>query len=296
MRLLTILDAPSNLGLRPPEEGSVPGCYKAPGVFRDAGLLTRLGARDAGVLTAPRYRAAWVPGNVRNEADIATYARDLADRLAAILDAGELPVVLGGDCSILLGPGLALHRRPGRYGLVSLDGLDYRHPGNSTQVGAAGGESLAMVTGKGGILAELDGARPYLRPEDTVAMGIRSYDESAAEAAADGLRLIDAAEVGAGPGAAAARALAVVEPLDGFWIHLDADVLDPAVMPAVDAADPGGISFDELEAVLGGLLASPGVLGLDVTIYDPDRDPGFAAGRRLADVLVAAFGAAKTSA
>jgi arginase len=289
VRPLAILDAPSNLGLHPPEEGSVPGCYKAPGVLRDLGLLDRLGAEDVGVLTAARYRAEWKPGSVRNEAAIADYSRGLADRLAGLLDS-RTPVVLGGDCSILVGVGLALHRR-GRFGLVSFDGLDYRHPGTSEVVGAAGGESLAMVTGLGGLLAELDGARPYLRPEDVVAIGLRTNDESAAEAAADGLHLIDAPTAGADTAGAAARALEVVDrpELAGFWVHFDADVIDAALMPAVDSPEPGGLTFEQLVEILAPLVSSPRFVGLDLTIYDPDLDPGFEGGRKLADALVKAL-------
>lgn len=287
-RTLALLDAPSNLGLRPPGEGLVPGCYKAPGVLRDAGLLHRLRAVDAGVVTAGRYRPDWTPGRVRNETAIATHSRRLADRIQSLFGQGRFPVVLGGDCSILVGIGLAL-RRAGRFGLVSLDGLDYRHPGNMPEaVGAMGGESLAAVTGLGGMLAELDGLRPYLRPADTVAMGIRPYDECADEAAANGLHLIDAVTVAGAPDAAAAAALEVVEraELEGFWIHLDADVLDPEPMPAVDAPEPGGLTFHQLTAVLRVLLGSTRAAGLDLTIYDPDLDPEFSAGRRLADMLV----------
>jgi arginase len=54
MRRIAVLDAPSNLGLRPPTETSVPGCAKAPGALRDHALLARLGARDAGCLTPLR--------------------------------------------------------------------------------------------------------------------------------------------------------------------------------------------------------------------------------------------------
>ena len=65
MRRIAILDAPSNLGLRPPTATSVPGCAKAPGALRDHGLLTRLHARDAGCLTPPRYDPGdWRPGDV----------------------------------------------------------------------------------------------------------------------------------------------------------------------------------------------------------------------------------------
>jgi arginase len=55
MGRIAILDAPSNLGLRPPTANSVPGCAKAPGALRDHALVSRLGARDAGCLTPPRF-------------------------------------------------------------------------------------------------------------------------------------------------------------------------------------------------------------------------------------------------
>ena len=81
--------------------------------------------------------------------------------------------MLGGDCSILLGPMLALRRR-GRYGLAYLDGhLDFRHPGNAPELDAVAGEDLALVTGRGGALAELEGLRPLVRDADVVAIGPR---------------------------------------------------------------------------------------------------------------------------
>src|SRR5881275_2183410 len=132
MRRIAVLDAPSNLGLRPPTATSVPGCAKAPGALRDHGLIGRLAARDAGCVTPPRYDPGdWRPGDGVAHAElIAAYSRRLADRIGALIDAGEFPVVLGGDCSILLGAALAVHRRGERIGLVYVDGhADFRHPG-----------------------------------------------------------------------------------------------------------------------------------------------------------------------
>lgn len=80
-----------------------------------------------------------------------------------------------------------------------------------------------------------------------------------------------------------------VPALDGFRVHLDADVLDPSVMPAVDSPDPDGLTPAELTERLRPLLASGHRTGLDVTIYDPDLDPDGTAGALLADVAVAAF-------
>lgn len=61
--------------------------------------------------------------------------------------------------------------------------------------------------------------------------------------------------------------------IEGFWIHLDVDVLDGAAMPAVDSPLPGGIGFNDLSALLRCLRADPLARGLQVTIFDADLDP-----------------------
>lgn len=96
MRTAVVLDAPSNLGLRPPAPGTVPGCHKPAGALRDRGIVRRLGARDTGVV---------------NAAALAAYPVKPADRVERHVRAGEFPVVLGGDCSI---------RRPGRGRLCAI--------------------------------------------------------------------------------------------------------------------------------------------------------------------------------
>ena len=288
MRRIAVLDAPSNLGLRPPTPTSVPGCAKAPGALRDQGLLPRLRARDAGCLTAPRYDAGdWRPGDgVCHAREIADYSVALADRLGAIIDRGEFPVVLGGDCSILLGSALAMHRLGeavgGRIGLVFVDGhSDFRHPGNASYVGAAAGEDLALVTGRGQAdLAAIEGRRPYFRDIDVVVLGIRAQDEYRLDLQAAGIitRPVPALRA---EGAARTAQWAHEQLVDcaGYWVHIDVDVLDPAVMPAVDAPDPGGIAFAELEILLAGLVDTPHCLGVELTVFDPDYDPdgGYAA-------------------
>ncbi|MFE9560786.1 arginase family protein [Streptomyces sp. NPDC006487] len=298
MRTLVLLDAPSNLGLRPPAPGAVPGVYKLAGALREQGLLARLGAREGGVVVPPRYdRGDWKEGDgVFHAGALAAYTVALADRIEDHLRSGEFPVVLGGDCSIQLGASLAM-RRLGRYGIAAIDGsADFRHPGNEAvngPVGAAGGEELALATGRGQAdLADLEGLRPYVRDEDVRLFGLRDGDPDLPELRAAG---IFAATVGAirdrGAGPVARTALTGLQPpaTAGFWVHLDADVLDPSVMPAVDSPDPGGLIPDELAELLGVLISSPRCVGLNVTIYDPDLDPEGRAGALLADLVAGAF-------
>ncbi|MFG2714620.1 arginase family protein [Streptomyces goshikiensis] len=298
MRSLVLLDAPSNLGLRPPAPGTVPGVHKLAGALREQGLLSRLGAREGGVVVPPRYdRGSWKEGDgVFHAAPLATYTVALADRIETHLRAGEFPVVLGGDCSIQLGASLAM-RRLGRYGLAAIDGsADFRHPGNEAvngPVGAAGGEELALATGRGQAdLTDLEGLRPYLRDQDVRLFGLRDGDEDLPELRAAGMTAATVGDIRAlGASRVARAALDGLHPPEaaGFWVHLDADVLDPAVMPAVDSPEPGGLLPGELAELLAVLVGSPRCVGLNVTIYDPDLDPGLRAGALLADLVAAAF-------
>ncbi|WP_405850409.1 arginase family protein [Streptomyces niveus] len=295
MRNIVVIDAPSNLGLRPPAPGTVPGCYKLAGALREQGIVRRLGASEGGVVVPPRYdRGDWKEGDgVFNAAAIAAYTPRLADRIERHVRAGDFPLVLGGDCSIQLGASLAL-RRIGRYGIAAIDGsADFRHTGNSPSVGAAGGEELAIATGRGQAdLSDIEGLRPYIRDEDVRLFGIRDGDEDLAELAELRIPTVPVGEIR--EGGAADVAGAVLQTLeapvtDGYWVHLDADVLDPEVMPAVDAPDPGGLLPAELTSLLRVLVRSERCVGLNVTIYDPDLDPEGTAGALLADIVVAAF-------
>ena len=93
----------------------------------------------------------------------------LADAVAAVLDEGEFPVVLGGDCSVLLGTMLALRRR-GRYGLLYIDGdADFYQPEVNPLRGAASASDLAFPTGRGpDVVTDIEGRRPLVRDEDVM--------------------------------------------------------------------------------------------------------------------------------
>jgi arginase len=258
-RRWTVLDAPSNLGLRPLEPGVEPGARRLADALRACALVERLGALDAGRVEAPAWTS--LPENRRR---IPAYTAALAARLGELLRAGEKPLVLGGDCSILLGAMLALRRR-GRYGLAFVDGhLDFR----VQDVDAVAGEDLAVVTGRAeAALADIDGLRPYVRDEDVVAYGDRSGDPVPAS-----LRVIDLGALRAGEWAVPERP---------YWVHVDADVLR---LDAVDSPQPDGLSFDELAELLARLR--PGAVGMHVTIFDPDKDPDGSAAHALTDCLV----------
>jgi arginase len=285
-----VLEAPSTLGLR------TSGVERLPEALLREDLVERLGGRRAGRI-APLARSGERDSdtNVLNGAEIAEFAYRLAERVASLLDAGEFPVVLGGDCSIVLGPALALRRR-GRYGLLFVDGqADFFQP-EAEPNGEAASMDLALVTGYGPpSLTHYDGKSPLIRPADAVAFGFRDAEDQAeygSQPLPDDLRAFDLPAIRRmGIAAAADEAIGHLtrSDLDGFWIHVDADCLDDAIMPAVDFRLPGGLSADELRIVLNKAMASGRAVGLEVTIYNPALDPERRAGKLLANLLVGAL-------
>jgi arginase len=283
-----IVQAPSHLGLR------AEGVEALPDALLAAGLAERLGARRAGGLAAPAYDPQIdADAGMLNARGLREYAPRLADVVGAVLDRGEFPIVLGGDCSILLATTLALRRR-GRYGLLFLDGhADFYQP-EAEPTGEAASMELALVTGRGpDIVTNLEGLRPLVRDEDVVVFGFRDAEHAAAEGSqplTPALRAIDLATVRERGVVHSVRdALAHLERKDGptgFWIHFDVDVLDDAIMPAVDYRLPDGLSWDELTAVLRAAVASGRSAGLGVTIFNPTLDADGQIAHALVDALV----------
>src|SRR6266571_956406 len=166
-----IVEAPSALGHVPEHLG----VERAPEVLLGAGLAHGLAARRAGRVEAPGYSAERDPRTkIMNPYAIRDYSPLLADAVAAVLDDGEFPVVLGGDCSILLGTMLALRRR-GRYGLLYIDGdADFYQPEVNPLSGAASASDLAFATGYGpDVVCDLEGRRPLVRDDDVAVFACR---------------------------------------------------------------------------------------------------------------------------
>jgi arginase len=293
MNRYAIVEAPSILGLKPT------GVERLPAVLLQHGLADQLNARRAArVVPAAAYDTQRDPQTLMlNAPGIAEYSVRLADAVADVVGRGEFPILLGGDCSIVLGSTLALRRR-GRYGLLFIDGhADFYQPEALTS-GEAASMDLAFATGRGPeVLTDLEGLRPLVRDEDVVAFGFRDADEQreyGSQPLPPEMLAIELSEVRRlGAKRAAQRAIehltATDKPTQGFFIHLDADVVSDALMPAVDYRMADGLSWDELRTVLQTALASGRAVGIEITIYNPALDADGASGRSLARTLIDAL-------
>jgi arginase len=284
-----VIDAPSILGLKPNGVEHLPEALKA------AGLLAGLNAEYAGRVEPLPYSPQRDSETlILNPGALKTYSLRLAAAVADVLRQGKFPLVLGGDCSNIIGIMLAL-RRAGRYGLVFIDGhADFYQP-EAEPHGEVASMDLAIVSGRGpAVLTDIDGLKPLVRDEDIVAFGFRDAEESREYGSQDiretgihAFELDEVRELGAAVAAEQAVGILRRNNVAGFWIHVDADVLDDAVMPAVEYHLAGGLSWDEVSRTLRVLMATGQAVGVNVGIFNPAMDADGSIARGLVSCLVA---------
>lgn len=271
----------------------------APRALRDQGLSARLSARDLGDVLPPSYEDfERPPGRPRNEKGVAAYSRELAKRIAAAAKDGAFVLLLGGDCSIVLGGLLAARQvTQSRVGLIYVDAhADFATPAES-RTGSAASMCFGLAVGRGDTpLARLAEGQALVQGRDTVIIGRRDDAEPwYGQDALPELGVLDIhnqafRELGTASAARAALERVTRSGIDGFWIHVDADVIDPTEVPAVDSPEPNGLFVDELAALLTPLVRHPLAVGVELTIYDPNLDPGRTSASKLAALLERVLG------
>ncbi len=289
MLRFAIIDAPSILGLRPTGVEELPEALKA------AGLWTALNAEYAGRVDPPPYHAQRDPETlILNPSGLRDYARHLAGTVTEVLRQDKFPVVLGGDCSNVIGCMLAL-RRMGRCGLFFIDGHSDFYQAEANPNGEVASMDLAIVSGRGpDVLTNIDGLRPLVRDEDIVVFGYRDGEEQKEFGSQDvretAMHVFDLEQVRQlGIAAAAEQGIRELgqNSVEGIWVHLDADVLNDDLMPAVDYRLADGLQWGELSAVLRVLMDSGRVVGINIGIFNPRLDADGSIARALVSSIAA---------
>ncbi|WP_169745069.1 arginase family protein [Cryptosporangium arvum] len=258
--------------------GAADGVARAPSALLDAGLAARLpGARvvDAAVPTGDAARG---PSGLASENALAAMVESVSERVLDAWAADRLPVVLGGDCPVLLGALRAADRRGYGAGLVFVDGHEDAWDPHRSPTGEAADSEIALALGW------VPGYPPVLRPADLVQLGPRDAAEltgAGQPSLADRVAVLPGERLAAPGGLETAHRMAagLVARTEHWWLHVDLDVLSTEALPAVDYPQPGGLSWEQLETLTGQLLTIGGCGGLSVTIYNPDLDGGAAADR-----------------
>jgi arginase len=271
--------------------GTGRGEAKAPAALRDAGVVTALGARDAGDVPISVNDPARDP--VTGIVAVDQLRMAVAAIRARVVDAlrrGDQPLVLGGDCTVAIGAAAAVRQHIGPFGLVYIDGHPDYLDGASSPTGESADMALAILTGHGPSgLVDLGGTPPLVELADVVLVGHRSADLGA-DVAAERARLpnvvtqVDSLALATEGVQRVGRRL-VASRRGPWWLHLDLDALDQEALPAVTYPQPGGLGWDDLTALLAALGADPRLVGVTVADFRPDLDADGSYARRIVDML-----------
>ena len=277
MKKFVLIEAPTNLGLKEPSPGAEPGVKLLPAAMDKAGFSVLTGINEKLHVQPPAYSMQLDKASkIRNADAIADYSKKLAAAISGVMDQGKAPLVMGGDCSVMIGACVALKQK-GDFGLFHLDGhTDYMWP-EFSQTGGAAGMGLALVAGLGHEkLTNIGGLKPYIKEENIFCVGNREFDEEYVGLALKShMRYIDLPGIrkyGAGHLALQFLQMVAEKKLDGFWIHFDVDALNDEIMPCVDSRTADGLWYEEAKAMLKPLIQSPYFSGIEITILDPTLD------------------------
>jgi arginase len=262
------------------------GVDMGPSALRIAGLGERvqeLGYQvtDKGDLDVP-IPETQQPGDERKK-----YVRDIARVCTALylsalesLEAGALPIVLGGDHSVAAGSvaaSAATARRARQLmGLIWVDAHgDMNTPASSTSGNVHGMPLAALLGSEPAELSEIGGFAPKVTPEHTVLIGVRNLDPGEKLRVRDSrvhvftMKDIDRA----GIAAVAEQAIQLAgRGTAGLHVSFDMDVCDPSVAPGVGTAVKGGLDYREAHMVME-MIADSGMLrALDVVEVNPTLD------------------------
>jgi arginase len=209
---------------------------------------------------------------------------------------GTFPLVLGGDCSILLGIMPAM-KKEGAFGLIFLDAHgDFYEPSQST-TGEVADMDLAIVTGRGpDILTNVGGLKPYVKDEHVIHIGQRDAEEAKKFGSQDikdtAIKCFDLNCIQLeGLNKILDEILVSVNAVDinGFWLHFDTDVLSDDENPAVDYRLAGGLTVKESEYLLRKLIETGKIVGMSVTIFNPKLDTEGEIAAKIASCINKAF-------
>jgi arginase len=230
--------------------------------------------------------------------EIAQVCDTLYRTVTTSLDAGAVPVVLGGDHSLAAGSVAAtadwVRRTSSRpIGLIWVDAHGDMNTPETTTSGNVHGMPLAALLGQEPAELASIGASPSVLPEHTVLLGIRNLDEREKDRIrATGVHVFTMKEIDRhGIAVIAERAIALASAgTGGIHVSFDMDACDPAVAPGVGTPVRGGLEYREAHMVMELVADSQRLTGLDLVEVNPTLDLRNTTAEFAAELALSALG------
>lgn len=230
--------------------------------------------------------------------EVAATCGQIFERVWTTVQAGAIPLTLGGDHSVAVGSvsavSLARRKHGGKIGLLWLDAHADMNTPETSPSGNVHGMPLAALLGFGpGALVEIGGPGAKVHPQNVALLGIRALDEAEKRAVRQsGVNAYTMADIDKrGISAVLTEALErVLDGTEGVHVSLDIDGLDPEIAPGVGTPVRGGLSYRESHLAMEMVAESGRILGMDLVEVNPILDRHNATAEMGAELILSAFG------
>ena len=275
------------------------GVDMGPSAIRYAGLAERL--EGLGVRVVDHGNVVTEIPEVATESDersrylpaILASCAQIARRVAEIAEAGEMPLVLGGDHSIAMGTLAGLNSVYGRGGVIWVDAHGDLNRPHTSPTGNVHGMPLAAALGQCGF--KLDGfdEPPWVDAKHVALVGVRAMDPGEKELVRElDLKVFTMADIDRqGVAKVIKAALEVVDGAPFVHLSLDVDACDPEIAPGVGTPLRGGLSYREAHLAMESIAAAEVLTSLEVVEVNPVLDLADTTGQLAVELTASALGA-----
>jgi arginase len=270
----------------------------APAALRAAGLAERLreigyDVTDLGDDPVQLFKPDEESPRARNLTRVIAALEALKPRVEMAVKSSALPLILSGDCSIAMATVAGARRYFRKVSMIYMDAdADLNTPA-TTPSGCVDGMVVSHLTGRGAAeMVRFWGEPPLVREPDLAIFGVARLDPPEEQALAGSpLRRFLAADVRRMGASAAAHA--AIDRIKGngyqFVLHLDVDVI--ADFAATNYPNSAGLSLDQVREALLVFVQQKELAALEVTAYNPAKDPDGSGAKLIVDLLAQALSA-----
>ncbi len=293
---LTLIGAPTDVG------ASVLGASMGPDALRIAGIARALqglglAVQDLGNLSGPGNPQAAPQGGFRHLVEVTRWNEAVFAATLSALQAGRLPLLMGGDHCLAIGSISAVARhcsaRGRRLKVLWFDAHADANTPASSPSGNLHGMPVACLLGHGPAqLTQLAGAAAALQAQQITLVGVRSVDATEKSFVNTlGIEVYDMRSIDElGMRAVMQAALADVDENTHLHLSFDMDGLDPTIAPGVGTPVRGGPTYRETQLFME-MLADSGALGsVDIMELNPALDLRNQTAELAVDLLESLFG------
>ncbi|HOV97343.1 arginase [Thermomonas sp.] len=278
------------------------GASMGPEALRVAGLVDAIAARgvavrDVGDVSGPRNPVSAPVDGYRHLEEVTAWNRGVFEVSTRELQAGRMPILLGGDHCLAIGSiaAVAAHCRSigKQLRVLWLDAHADFNTHELTPSGNIHGMPVACLCGMGpAALTGFGGITPAISPDQVRQIGIRSVDPGEKRLVKEyGLDIYDMRYIDeVGMRRAMEEALEGMDANTHLHVSFDVDMLDPSIAPGTGTRVPGGVNYREAQLIME-MVADSGCLGsLDLVEINPALDRRNATAKLAVDLVESLFG------